>query len=232
MMGKGDTTSVLHVTVVSPEGEVTQQLSFEPPETISIGQAQESDLILDEFGTRISRCHAVVLFSDNGWEYYNLGVNGSYRNGQKIESLGLQGSILIRLGKRGPIIQFRSGEPELEAASSSFHPDDDITGWIDQIRQGDEEAAQQLWDRYSEQIIEVARRTMKDSPRRVQDEEDVAVVAFRSLLAGITSGRFQTLDRREQLWRLLMVITTRKAVGLIERDRRLKRGAGRKCARL
>ena len=142
---------------------------------------------------------------------------------------------MVRLGKRGPILQFMLRDPgSKQSVDSNVLEEDpdgsadasDVTGLIRKVRQGDDTAAQELWNRYSEQIVEVARRSLKDSSRRVQDEEDVAVIAFRSLLAGITAGRFPELDHRDQLWRLLMVITTRKAAAAIEKDHRQKRGGG------
>lgn len=216
----------LRVTVLSPEGEQVLRAEFPVSETISIGRSSESDIYLADFGTAISRCHAVILFDGTNWEYYNLGVNGSFRNGRKIESVPLEQNVAIRLGKRGPILQLRPGYEGDD--SSRFHDaaDDDVTSWIKRIRDGDEEAAQMLWDRYAEDIIEVARKTMKNASKRVEDEEDVAVIAFKSLLAGIVAGRFPELDRREQLWRLLLVITTRKAAAVIEKANRQKRGGG------
>ncbi|MDA0587018.1 MAG: ECF-type sigma factor [Planctomycetota bacterium] len=216
----------LRVTVLSPDGDQVLRASFPASETISIGRSSESDIHLADFGTAISRCHAVILFDGTNWEYYNLGVNGSFRNGRKVESVLLNQNLAIRLGKRGPILQLRP-DASLDD-SSSFHDSqsDDVSGWIERIRNGDEDAAQMLWDRYAEDIIEVARRSMKDAPKRVQDEEDVAVIAFKSLLAGIVAGRFPELDRREQLWRLLLVITTRKAAAIIEKANRQKRGGG------
>jgi len=219
---------LLRVTVIAPEGEVTLRADFPGSQTVSIGRSSESDIYLPDFGTTISRCHAVVLFDGQNWEYYNLGVNGSYRNGKKIEAVTLRDKVAIRLGKRGPILQLR---PDMAGDESSVLEDedvseDDVTGWIRRIRTGDEEAAQLLWDRYAEDIVEVAKRSMKGASRRVEDEEDVAMIAFRSFLAGVTAGRFPELDRREQLWRLLLVITTRKAAAIIEKASRQKRGSG------
>jgi RNA polymerase sigma factor (sigma-70 family) len=127
---------------------------------------------------------------------------------------------------RDPGARHDSDAHVLNEDPSSSHDASDVTGLIQRVRTGDDEAAQELWNRYSEQIVEVARRSLKDSSRRVQDEEDVAVIAFKSLLAGITAGRFPELDHRDQLWRLLMVITTRKAAAAIEKDHRQKRGGG------
>ena len=235
MPGTASSMQRLKVTVVSNEGDVMFQQEFRPPDTVSIGRSSESDIALKEHGGKISRCHAVLLHDGECWEYYNLGVNGTYANGEKVDTLIVEAGSVVRLGKRGPILQFMLRDPgSKQSVDSNVLEEDpdgsadasDVTGLIRKVRQGDDTAAQELWNRYSEQIVEVARRSLKDSSRRVQDEEDVAVIAFRSLLAGITAGRFPELDHRDQLWRLLMVITTRKAAAAIEKDHRQKRGGG------
>jgi RNA polymerase sigma factor (sigma-70 family) len=225
----------LKVTVVSDEGNTVFQQEFRPPDTVSIGRSSESDVTLKDQGGKISRCHAVLLHDGECWEYYNLGVNGTYANGEKVDTLIIEHGSVLRLGKRGPILQFMLRSPGarqntdshvLDEDTSASREGSDVTRVIRRVCEGDEAAAQQLWDRYSEQIVDVARRGLKDSSRRVQDEEDVAVIAFKSLLAGMTAGRFPELDHRDQLWRLLVVITTRKAAAAIERDHRQKRGGG------
>jgi RNA polymerase sigma factor (sigma-70 family) len=225
----------LKVTAVSDGGDVVFQQEFRPPETVSIGRSSESDITLKDQGGKISRCHAVLLHDGECWEYYNLGVNGTYANGEKVDTLIIEHGSVVRLGKRGPILQFMLRNPGARQNAESHVLDEDpsvsreasdVTGIIRKVCEGSEDAAQELWNRYSEQIVEVARRSLKDSSRRVQDEEDVAVIAFKSLLAGMTAGRFPELDHRDQLWRLLVVITTRKAAAAIEKDLRQKRGGG------
>ena len=51
--------------------------------------------------------------------------------------------------------------------------------------------------------------------------------AFDSFCAAATRGRFPRLDDRDDLWRVLVTVTERKAVNLLRRQRRLKRGGGR-----
>lgn len=235
MPGTASSMQRLKVTAVSNEGDVLFQQEFRPPDTVSIGRSSESDIALKDQGGKISRCHAVLLHDGACWEYYNLGVNGTYANGEKVDTLIIERGSVVRLGKRGPILQFMLRDPGarqtteshvLDEAPSASREASDVTGMIQRVRTGDEAAAQELWNRYSEQIVEVARRSLKDASRRVQDEEDVAVIAFKSLLAGMTAGRFPELDHRDQLWRLLVVITTRKAAAVIEKDHRQKRGGG------
>ena len=42
-------------------------------------------------------------------------------------------------------------------------------------------------------------------------------------------GRFPRLDDRDDLWRVLVTLTARKAIDLVQREHRQKRGGGRVC---
>jgi len=86
--------------------------------------------------------------------------------------------------------------------------------------------AQRLWDRYFTRLVHLCRRRLADYPRRAADEEDAAIIAFESFFEGVQRGRFPQLHDRDDLWRLLVVIAARKAVDLIQHERRDKRGAG------
>jgi DNA-directed RNA polymerase specialized sigma24 family protein len=59
------------------------------------------------------------------------------------------------------------------------------------------------------------------------DEEDAALSAFESFCGGAARGRFPRLSDRDDLWRLLVTITSRKALDQAERRHRQKRGGGR-----
>src|SRR5262249_28287645 len=58
------------------------------------------------------------------------------------------------------------------------------------------------------------------------DEEDVALSAFASFCRGAEAGRFPQLSDRDDLWRLLVTVTERKALNLVRDQNRLKRGGG------
>ena len=104
-----------------------------------------------------------------------------------------------------------------------------VTSWIESLKRGDLEAAQPLWDHYFERIVRLARDMLDSLPRPGggADEEDAALSAFVSLFSGIQKGRFPRLADRDDLWRLLVTITHRKAIDQVEHGRRLKRGGGR-----
>jgi serine/threonine protein kinase len=59
------------------------------------------------------------------------------------------------------------------------------------------------------------------------DEEDVALSAFDSFCRGAAEGRFPQLVDRNDLGQLLVLITARKAIHLLQHERRQKRGGGK-----
>ena len=101
-----------------------------------------------------------------------------------------------------------------------------VTRWLHQLQTGDRAAAQELWNRYFRRLVGLARSKLQGAPRRAADEEDVALSAFDSFCRGAEQGRFPRLDDRDNLWRLLVVITERKALDLVQHERRQKRGGG------
>ncbi len=105
--------------------------------------------------------------------------------------------------------------------------DDPVTQWIEGLKAGDEDAVADLWNRYFDRLVQLARQRLGTTPRRVADEEDVAVSVFRCLCAGAEHGRLAEIADRGDLWRVLVTMTLRKT---IDQQRRLagkKRGSGR-----
>ncbi|WP_165223300.1 ECF-type sigma factor [Aquisphaera insulae] len=102
-----------------------------------------------------------------------------------------------------------------------------VTLWIRSLKAGDERAASSLWRRYFDTLVRLARGRLRNAPRTVSDEEDVALSAFHCLCRGATAGRFPRLDDRNNLWRLLTTIVSQKAVDQRRQQGRAKRGGGR-----
>jgi len=102
--------------------------------------------------------------------------------------------------------------------------DGSVTRWLDQVQAGDANAVQQLWQRYFSRLVGLARQKLRHAPRRAADEEDVALSAFDSFCRNAEQGRFPDLLDRDGLWRLLVVMTVRKANHLIRDETRQKRG--------
>jgi DNA-directed RNA polymerase specialized sigma24 family protein len=98
-----------------------------------------------------------------------------------------------------------------------------VTHWLGALRNGEATAAQQLWEAYYRRLVGLARQRLGQTPRGPADEEDVALSAFNSFFQGVAQGRFPQLRDRDDLWRLLVHITARKAIDQINYERRRKR---------
>jgi DNA-directed RNA polymerase specialized sigma24 family protein len=101
-----------------------------------------------------------------------------------------------------------------------------VSHWLALLKEGDSLAAQNLWERYFRRLVGLARLKLQGTPRRAADEEDVALSAFASFCDGAEQGRFPRLDDRDDLWRLLVVLTARKASHHLRGAARIKRGGG------
>lgn len=104
--------------------------------------------------------------------------------------------------------------------------EDTVTAWIKGLKGRDDKAAANLWDRYFRRLIALAKHRLGGFPKRVEDEEDVAISVFESLCQGAAAGRFTELTDRDDLWRLLVVVTTHKSTDAMRRAGRKKRGGG------
>jgi RNA polymerase sigma factor (sigma-70 family) len=102
-----------------------------------------------------------------------------------------------------------------------------VSTWLTLLKAGDPAAAAALWRRYHTRLLELARQHLARRVRAAADEEDVVVSAFADFCAGVAAGRFPNLADREDLWRLLLTLTLRRARDQAERETRKKRDAGR-----
>jgi DNA-directed RNA polymerase specialized sigma24 family protein len=105
--------------------------------------------------------------------------------------------------------------------------DASVTRLIGMLKEGDRAAAQRLWEAYFQRLVALARARLRNTARRVADEEDVALSAFDSFYRRAERGGFPQLQDRDDLWQLLFVLTVRKAVNLANYQGRRVRGAGR-----
>ncbi len=104
-----------------------------------------------------------------------------------------------------------------------------VTHWIASLKTGDPASAQPLWERYFVRLVRLAlaRFPILRRPGAIEDEEDVALSAFKSVCLGLAQGRYPDLSDRDDLWQLLVLIAARKAINQAERWGRQKRGGGR-----
>ena len=101
-----------------------------------------------------------------------------------------------------------------------------VTHWLNELKAGDADAAQPLWERYFDRLVRLARAKLRATRRTDADEEDAALSAFDSFCQGAACGCFPQLADRDDLWRLLVTITARKAADQARRRGRQRRGGG------
>jgi RNA polymerase sigma factor (sigma-70 family) len=107
--------------------------------------------------------------------------------------------------------------------------DGSVTRWVTALKGGDVAAAQPIWERYHRRLVGLAREKLRGARRRAADEEDVVQSAFHSFFRGVAQGRFPQLGDRDNLWRLLVVITARKALDQLAAEHAKRRGGGTPC---
>jgi DNA-directed RNA polymerase specialized sigma24 family protein len=94
-----------------------------------------------------------------------------------------------------------------------------VTQWIHDLKAGNRSAADKLWQRYFHRIVQLARSRLQNVRRGAADEEDVAVNAFDSFCRRAEQGQFELLLDRNDLRRLLAVLTVRNAIDLRRREK-------------
>jgi DNA-directed RNA polymerase specialized sigma24 family protein len=97
---------------------------------------------------------------------------------------------------------------------------------LDNVRAGDDQAIAKLWEDYYQQLVRIAAKRLPTNLRRSGDEEDIALSAFNSFIAGIRQDNFPDLSGRDNLWGLLITLTGRKVHAHLRHQTRQKRGGG------
>ncbi len=90
--------------------------------------------------------------------------------------------------------------------------DGSVTSWYSLLQAGEDQAAQELWNRYFPQLLAAARKRMQGVSTRIADEEDIALSAFHTFCNAARLARIPTVVNRDELWRTLMLITAGKVI--------------------
>ena len=95
---------MITLTLLHPvQGTAVQSWSFEHDQNVRIGRAVDNEVVL--YSAVVSRHHVELRHENGGWYVHNLGINGTFLEGRKIESEPLQSGQTIRLARSGPNIQ-------------------------------------------------------------------------------------------------------------------------------
>jgi DNA-directed RNA polymerase specialized sigma24 family protein len=94
-----------------------------------------------------------------------------------------------------------------------------VSRWLLLIKESDDRAevdaaVRALWERYYDRLVRLARARIRNASFGTSEDEDVALSAIKSFCIRAADGRFPRLDDRDDLWRILVTIATRKAARL------------------
>ena len=103
-------------------------------------------------------------------------------------------------------------------------PAGSITRLIPRLHDGDAHAIDQLWQRYVGRVEGVVRPVVRGLAPGAGDEEDVAQSAFRAFFDAAANNEAVHLESRDELWRLLVTISRRKATDRVRHELRDRRG--------
>jgi len=108
-----------------------------------------------------------------------------------------------------------------------------VTRLIEQLRSDDsavrDEAARRVWERYVPALLDLARHHLDHRLLHREDEEDVLQSMYASFCLRQQRGSFE-LFGRDDLWKLLVTVTLRKARNTARRHRQQARDYRRECA--
>lgn len=110
---------------------------------------------------------------------------------------------------------------ENRANMGDFDGDESDRTLVRKLRDGDESAATELYQRYAGRLFGLADRQMSAGIRRTHEPDDIVQSAFRSLFRGVSSGSYDAPEGNS-LWSLLAVIAIHKVRRKASRDRSVK----------
>jgi pSer/pThr/pTyr-binding forkhead associated (FHA) protein len=95
---------VITLTLLHPLKSIAvQKWNFEPNSVIRIGRANDNEVVL--YSAVVSRHHLEIRPRGNDWALINLGSNGTFINGKKINKVLVKDGMVIRLASSGPKIK-------------------------------------------------------------------------------------------------------------------------------
>ncbi len=97
---------------------------------------------------------------------------------------------------------------------------------VERWRRGEQAAAAELFRRYADRLIALARSRLSGRLANRVDPEDVVQSVYRSFFSNVLDNRYE-VDRGGDLWRLLVTMALHKLNDQVKRNRRGKRTVDR-----
>lgn len=112
---------MITLTLLHPlQSVAVQSWSFTDEPSIKIGRATNNEVVL--YSAVVSRHHVEIRKSGaDEWEVVNVGSNGTYIDGQRVEQTKALDGMIVRLAKSGPkiLIKIESDLNQNQADSSN-----------------------------------------------------------------------------------------------------------------
>ena len=107
-----------------------QNWTFGTESVVRVGRSTDNDVVL--YSAVVSRHHVELRQEGDQWMVVNLGTNGTYIDGKRVDKCDAKDGLVIRLASSGPKIQIRlkntSGEDDgrntKTKRSSKMNPND------------------------------------------------------------------------------------------------------------
>jgi RNA polymerase sigma-70 factor (ECF subfamily) len=103
---------------------------------------------------------------------------------------------------------------------------DSFDALITRLKKGEQGAATEIWNRFMNRLMALARSRLSDRLRAKVDPEDVTLSAFKSFFRRQADTPF-TLDCWDDLWQVLALITLRKCGHQVEHFQTARRNINR-----
>jgi RNA polymerase sigma-70 factor (ECF subfamily) len=108
-------------------------------------------------------------------------------------------------------------------------PNDSFPGWIARLQARDETAAREVFERFTHQLVALARRRFTPALKHKVDPEDVVQSAYKSFFRRYGEGKLE-VGSWNSLWGLLTLITLRKCTDRVAYHRAACRDAAREVS--
>lgn len=111
---------MITLTLLHPlQSVAVQSWTFDNEPSIKIGRATNNEVIL--YSAVVSRNHVEIRNSGQEWEVVNLGANGTYIDGKRVEQTKAVDGMVIRLATSGPkiLIKIASESASKDQSNSS-----------------------------------------------------------------------------------------------------------------
>lgn len=105
--------NVITLTLLHPLQSIpVRSWTFTQDDVIRIGRSLKNHVVL--YSAVVSRYHVEIRHQDNTWVVVNLGINGTYVNGQAITEVSLVDGQVIHLAMSGPriLLNIEQASPE------------------------------------------------------------------------------------------------------------------------